>query len=97
MDWSSYLGLKNLGAQVPEVKATEPWSKFSARSGGWTRRIGGHLSHSCREHRGVTPAAYDPPTFCTGGEDTCEIRPREQGEPEARHRGSVRALPKPRG
>jgi hypothetical protein len=48
--------------------------------------IGGHLSHSCREHRRKMPPALDSPPFCTGGEDTCDIRSRQPGNPEARHR-----------
>jgi hypothetical protein len=37
--------------------------------------------------------AFDAPSFCTRGEDTREIRLRQPGQPEARHRDQGAPLP----
>jgi len=93
---SPYLRFSVVGARVLEMKATEPGRKFSARSGCRTFWIGGHFPHGRREHRRITPPAFDPPPFCTDGKDTRKVRCANR-ESRERAIGSGLAFARPCG
>lgn len=41
----------------------------------------------------MPPPTLDSPPFCIGGQDTCDVRLRQPGEPEARYRHQCAPLP----